>query len=458
VKEEIKMKETKNIKEKLHHLLMVLIPILITQLGMYSMNFFDTTMSGHYSAKDLAGVAIGSSLWVPISMGLTGILIAITPIVAQLIGAKKEKEVSFSVIQGIYVATFLAVIVFIIGFFLLNPLLNTMELEIKVHQVAHDYLIAISLGILPLFLYNALRSFIDSLGKTRISMLITLSALPVNIVFNYLFIFGKAGFPELGGVGTGYATALTYWVLLFISVIIVHKQVPFAHFHIFQRLHTVSITKVSEILKIGVPIGLSIFFETSIFSAVTLLMSRFDTITIAAHQIAMNFASFIYMIPLSISMALTILVGYEMGAKRYQDAKQYSWLGVMIAILMAVLSGLVFLFLRTDIAGLYSNEPAVIELSVHFLLYALFFQLSDAIQAPIQGALRGYKDVNMTFIMSLLSYWVIGLPLGYLLTKYTELGPFGYWIGLITGLAVGAICLTNRLLYIQKVKFFNKNI
>ena len=452
------MKETKNIKEKLHHLLMVLIPILITQLGMYSMNFFDTTMSGHYSAKDLAGVAIGSSLWVPISMGLTGILIAITPIVAQLIGAKKEKEVSFSVIQGIYVATFLAVIVFIIGFFLLNPLLNTMELEIKVHQVAHDYLIAISLGILPLFLYNALRSFIDSLGKTRISMLITLSALPVNIVFNYLFIFGKAGFPELGGVGTGYATALTYWVLLFISVIIVHKQVPFAHFHIFQRLHTVSITKVSEILKIGVPIGLSIFFETSIFSAVTLLMSRFDTITIAAHQIAMNFASFIYMIPLSISMALTILVGYEMGAKRYQDAKQYSWLGVMIAILMAVLSGFVFLFLRTDIAGLYSNEPAVIELSVHFLLYALFFQLSDAIQAPIQGALRGYKDVNMTFIMSLLSYWVIGLPLGYLLTKYTELGPFGYWIGLITGLAVGAICLTNRLLYIQKVKFFNKNI
>src|SRR6476646_4984358 len=160
MKEELKMIERKNTKEKLHHLLIILIPILITQIGMYSMNFFDTTMSGHYSAKDLAGVAIGSSLWVPISTGLTGILISITPIVAQLIGAKKEKEVSFSVIQGIYVAMFLAVMVLIIGFFLLNPLLNTMELEIKVHQVAHDYLIAISLGILPLFLYNALRSFI----------------------------------------------------------------------------------------------------------------------------------------------------------------------------------------------------------------------------------------------------------------------------------------------------------
>ena len=451
------MRETENTKEKLHHLLIILIPILITQMGMYSMNFFDTTMSGHYSAKDLAGVAIGSSLWVPISMGLTGILIAITPIVAQLIGAKKIKEVSFSVIQGIYVAIFLAAIVLIIGFFLLNPLLNTMNLEVKVHQIAHDYLLAISIGILPLFLYNALRSFIDSLGKTRISMLITLSALPVNIIFNYLFIFGKAGFPELGGVGTGYATAITYWVLLFISVLIIHKQAPFAQFHIFKNVHKVSIKKIGEILKIGVPIGLSIFFETSIFSAVTLLMSKFNTITIAAHQIAMNFASFIYMIPLSISMTLTILVGYEIGAKRYQDAKQYSWLGVVIAVLMAILSGFVFLFLRAEIAGLYSNDPAVIEISVQFLFYALFFQLSDAIQAPIQGALRGYKDVNMTFIMSLLSYWVIGLPLGYLLTKYTELGPFGYWIGLITGLAVGALCLTYRLLYIQKIKYYKTN-
>lgn len=450
------MIETKNTKEKVHYLFIILIPILITQMGMYSMNFFDTTMSGHYSAKDLAGVAIGSSLWVPISTGLTGILIAITPIVAQLIGAKKEKEVSFSVIQGIYVAIFLAAIVFIIGFFLLNPLLNTMSLEGKVHQIAHDYLLAISIGILPLFVYNALRSFIDSLGKTRISMLITLSALPVNIIFNYLFIFGKAGFPELGGVGTGYATALTYWALLFISIIIIHKQVPFSQFHIFKNVHKISFIKINEILKIGVPIGLSIFFETSIFSAVTLLMSKFNTITIAAHQIAMNFASFIYMIPLSISMTLTILVGYEIGAKRYQDAKQYSWLGVIIAVLMAILSGFVFLFLRAEVAGLYSNDSAVIEVSVQFLFYALFFQLSDAIQAPIQGALRGYKDVNMTFLMSLLSYWVIGLPLGYLLTKYTELGPFGYWIGLITGLAVGALCLTYRLLYIQRMKYFNK--
>jgi multidrug resistance protein, MATE family len=220
---------------------------------------------------------------------------------------------------------------------------------------------------------------------------------------------------------------------------------------------------MGEILLMGIPIGFSIFFETSIFSAVTLFMSEFDTITIASHQIAMNFSSLLYMIPLSISMTLTILVGFEVGAKRYNDAKQYSWLGVTVAVIMAIFSGLIILLLRTDVAAIYSKDPQVIELAIHFLLYALFFQLSDAIQAPIQGSLRGYKDVNVTFVMSLLSYWVIGLPLGYALAKFTNLGPFGYWIGLIAGLAVGAICLSSRLLYIQKKidrgntgKFINK--
>jgi MATE family multidrug resistance protein len=444
------MIQTDSKKAKLRQLMIILLPILITQVGMYSMNFFDTMMSGHYSAKDLAGVAIGSSLWVPISTGLTGILIAVTPIVSQLVGAKKEKEVGLSVIQGVYVAIIMASLVLLIGAFVLNPILNKMGLEEEVHNIAHGYLISISFGVFPLFIYNALRSFIDALGKTRISMLIILSALPINAALNYLFIYGKAGFPELGGIGTGYATAITYWILLLFSIVVVYKQKPFSHYQIFHKLHVVSLRKMGEILLMGVPIGLSIFFETSIFSAVTLFMSEFDTITIASHQIAMNFSSLLYMIPLSISMALTILVGFEIGAKRYHDAKQYSWLGVTVAVLMAIASGLIILFLRTEVASMYSKDLQVIELSIHFLLYALFFQLSDAIQAPIQGSLRGYKDVNITFIMSLLSYWVIGLPLGYVLAKFTNLGPFGYWIGLIAGLAVGAICLTSRLLYIQK--------
>ncbi|UAC49869.1 MATE family efflux transporter [Bacillus aquiflavi] len=447
------MKQTKNIKEKIHQLLIIFFPILITQLGMFSMNFFDTMMSGHASPLDLAGVAIGSSLWVPIFTGLSGILLAITPIVSQLVGAKKEKDASFSVIQGIYLAVIMAIIVIIAGAFLLNPVLNRMSLENEVQQVAHDYLIALSFGMVPLFIYTVLRSFIDSLEKTRTTMIITLTSLPLNVIFNYLLIFGKLGLPKLGGVGAGYASAITYWIITGIAFFIIIKEQPFASFKIFHKLYSVSFTKWAEILKIGVPIGFAIFFETSIFAAVTLLMSNFDTVTIASHQAAMNFASFLYMVPLSISMSLTIVIGFEVGAKRYEDAKQYSWIGVATGVILAVVSGLVLFSFRYEIASLYTNEQNVLNMTGQFLLYALFFQLSDAIAAPIQGALRGYKDVNSTFFMALVSYWIIGLPLGYYLANHTDLLAFGYWIGLITGLAVGAVGLSSRLVYIQKRKY-----
>jgi MATE family multidrug resistance protein len=417
------------------------------------MNFFDVTMSGHYSPSDLAGVAIGSSLWVPVFTGLSGILLAVTPIVAQLIGAKKQDKVAFSVIQGLFLSIVMAILVIGIGSLLLNPLLNGMNLEEHVRKVAHNYLVALSFGMIPLFTYNVLRSFIDALGKTRVTMMITITSLPINIIFNYFLIFGKFGFPELGGVGSGFATAITYWIITIITIFIICTNRPFTNFAIFKTFYRVSFSKWKEILKIGVPIGFAIFFETSIFAAVTLLMSTFDTNTIASHQAALNFASFLYMLPLSISMALTILVGFEVGAQRYHDAKEYSWIGLGIAILLACFCGLILLLFRSKIAGIYTADPVVLKLTGQFLVYALFFQLSDAIQAPVQGALRGYKDVNITFLASLVSYWIIGLPLGYLMAVHTELGAFGYWIGLIAGLAVGAICLLSRLIWVQKTKY-----
>lgn len=444
------MKQTYTKKQKLRQLIYLLIPILITQLGLFSMNFFDVTMSGHYSPSDLAGVAIGSSLWVPVFTGLSGILLAVTPIVAQLTGSKQQDKVAFSVIQGVYLSVCIAILVMAIGSFILNPLLNGMNLEEHVRKVAHNYLIALSFGMIPLFAYNVLRSFIDALGKTRVTMMITLSSLPINVIFNYFLIYGKFGFPELGGVGSGFATAITYWIITSIAVFIICTNRPFSNYGIFSNFYRVSFSKWKDILKIGVPIGFSIFFETSIFAAVTLLMSTFDTNTIASHQAALNFASFLYMLPLSISMALTILVGFEVGAKRHYDAKEYSWIGLGIAIFLAGFCGMILLLFRLKIAGIYTNDPIVLKLTGQFLLYALFFQLSDAIQAPVQGALRGYKDVNITFIATLISYWIIGLPIGYLMATYTGLGAFGYWIGLIAGLAVGAICLLCRLLWVQK--------
>jgi multidrug resistance protein, MATE family len=449
------MYKTKTIKQKIRLFMGILLPILVTQLGLYAMNFFDTVMSGQAGANDLAGVAIGSSFWVPVFTGLSGILFSITPIVSQLIGSEQKQRVSFPVIQGIYLSILLSILIFIGGFFSLNPLLNTMDLETEVRVVAKGYLIALSFGIFPLFIYTVLRCFIDALGKTRVTMTITLLSLPINFLFNYLLIFGKFGFPQLGGIGAGYASAITYWCIFLVALYVIHRKEPFINYPIFKTFFPISLTAWKEQLKIGIPIGFAIFFETSIFAAVTLLMSKFDTITIAAHQAALNFASFLYMVPLSISMALTVAVGYEVGAKRYKDAVTYSYLGIGTGLLMAIICAVGLLVFNEQIANLYSKDEPVLELIKHFLFYAIFFQLSDAIAAPIQGALRGYKDVNVTLFMAFISYWVIGLPVGYYLANYTTFEAFGYWIGLSTGLAAGAVTLFMRLYRIQQQRKIN---
>lgn len=444
------MYETSSIKEKLKLFSNLLFPILITQVSMFLMNFFDTVMSGRVGPEDLAGVAIGSSLWVPIFTGVNGILLAITPIIAQLTGAKATKNISNKTQQGIYLATCLAIIVFLIGTVLLDPILQAMDLEAEVRHIAKYYLITLVIGIIPLFIFNTLRCFIDAIGQTRVSMMIILTSLPINIVLNYIFIFGKLGIPAYGGIGSGIATAITYWLVCIIAIVIILRQNPFRSYGIFSNWVKPSLFAWLEQLKIGIPIGFAIFFETSIFSAVTLFMSVYSTYTIAAHQAAINFASLLYMIPLSVGMALTIAIGFEVGAKRYDHARTYGFIGMSSGLFIALFAGLVLFIFNDYVAGLYNTNPEVVELTKKFIYFAIVFQLADAFGAPIQGALRGYKDVNMTLIIAFVSYWIIGLPSGWLLANYTTLEPFGYWVGLIIGLSCGAIALLFRLLQVQK--------
>ncbi|MES9682928.1 MATE family efflux transporter [Bacillus sp. AFS001701] len=439
--------------DKISRFFKLLLPILITQVTLFSMSFFDTIMSGNSSPGDLAGVAIGVSIWTPISTGLTGILVAITTMVANLNGAKQDEKITPLVTQAIYLAGIIAIVIIIIGIFSIHPILNHMNLDPKVHRVALHFLFALSFGILPLFLYTVIRQFIDGLGKTRTTMVITVISVPVNVILNYFLIFGKAGLPRLGGVGSGVASAITYWIIFGIALYIIKTKKPFSSFNLFKKLPPISFATWKSILKLGVPIGLSIFFEVSVFSVVTLLLSEFDTETIAAHTVAMNFASLLYMVPLSISMALTIAVGYEVGAKEFQNAKEYSKIGLVMAVSIASFFGIIIYLFRYDVAGWYTNDPSVQILAGGFLIFAVMFQLFDAIAAPIQGALRGYKDVNATLIMMILAYWVIALPVGYALSN-TNLGAKGYWVGLIVGLGVSALTLSFRLaqLQIKKLK------
>lgn len=426
----------------------IFFPILVTQVAFYLISFFDTVMAGRYGSADLAGVGVGASLWAPVYTGLTGILLAVAPLVSQAMGAKREREVKRIVMQALYVAVVIIGLTVIIGLIAVNPILERMELSAEAREVARNYLVMLALGIVPMFVFFVLRTLVDSLGKSNITMVLLLISLPINVLFNYLFIFGNFGFPELGGVGAGVATAITYWILCLAIIAVVFKGELFQRLGILRRFYRPDMKRIKELILLGAPIGLAIFSEVSIFSAVTLLLGAYGDVIIGAYQAAINFASFVYMIPLSAASALTITVGFEVGAKRIKDAVQYVVIGLTMCVAVSLFSGILLYLKNEELAALYSRDPQVIEAAAHFMILAIFFQLSDAVAAPTQGALRGFKDVNVTFLLTIAAYWIIGLPLGFYLERYTTLGPDGYWWGLIIGLAVGATLLLVRLMHL----------
>ncbi|MGJ9383712.1 MATE family efflux transporter [Salipaludibacillus sp. CF4.18] len=445
------MKHVETRKEKLQLFIRILWPIMITQVGMFAMNLVDTIMSGRVGTDDLAGVAIGSSLWMPIFTGINGILLAVTTIVAQLIGSGRRDRISETVTQGLYLSMVLAFLVVISGIFLLEPILSIMNLTEAVNHISFHYLIGLSFGIVPLFLASVLRNFFDGQGFTRITMIIILLAVPFNVFLNYGFIFGNFGLPALGGIGAGYATAVTYWIILVFSIWMTFKVSAIKHYKIFVKWMKPSWTTWKEQLSIGIPIGLSIFFEASIFSVVTLLMGiLFTTVTIAAHQIALSFTSLIFMIPLSISMALTIVVGFSVGGGKLEAAKQYGRLGVLGGIGFLAVGAVFLYFFREQIAYIYTEDREVVLMAGQFFIIAIIYQLSDAAQASLQGVLRGYKDVKIPFIIAFTSYWIIGIPAGYYLAAYTRLEPFGLWVGITLGLTFAAIGFQIRLQIVQR--------
>ncbi|PSL43570.1 MATE family multidrug resistance protein [Salsuginibacillus halophilus] len=436
--------------EKIRLFLFVMAPIVVTQIGMYAMKFIDTLMSGRAGAVDLAGVAVGSSLWLPVFTALNGIMLGLTPIAAQHIGASRKDDAAHDITQGLYLSVVCSTVVILLGAVFLDVVLNAMSLEPAVREVARNYLIGLSFGIYPYFASMALRSFMDAQGETRMTMTVILSALPVNAFFNYGLIFGNFGLPELGGAGAGYATAATYTVMFVLYALFASKLHRFQSYRLLRFWPRVSLHKWKELLKVGLPIGFTIFFETSIFAAVTLLMSGFQTEVLAAHQAAINFASLLYMLPLSIAMTLTIAVGYEVGAGRLRDANQYTGLGMLVAFLLGLFACFVIYVSRDTVSAWYTSDQEVAFWMQQFLIYAIFFQMSDAVASPIQGVLRGYKDVNVPFLIAFVSFWLIGLPFGISIASFTTFGPFGYWLGLIAALGVMAVLLFFRLRWMQK--------
>lgn len=443
------MHSTETIKDKIILFLKIFFPILIYQFSNYSASFVDTTMTGQYNTLDLAGVSIATSLWNPFFTFLTGIVSALVPIIGHHLGQGKKKEVSSDFYQFLYLALALSIVLFVLVFFLAPIVLQFMGLEVAVSSVAIRYLWLLAIGIIPLLLFSVIRSLLDALGLTKLSMYLMLLLLPLNSGFNYLLIYGAFGFPELGGAGAGLGTSLAYWALLLISVLVLLKHKKLKEYQL-QRPMPLQIKKIKEAIYLGLPIGGTVFAEVAIFSAVGLIMAKFSSLIIASHQSAMNFSSLMYAFPMSISTAMAIVVSYEVGAKRLEDAKKYIKIGRLSAMAFAILT-LSFLYVfRKNVASLYGHDPEFVQLTANFMTYSLFFQLADTFAAPLQGILRGYKDTVIPFYLGLLGYWGVAIPLGLFLDYSTNLDAYSYWIGLIVSLVVSGLLYQWRLQVIMK--------
>ena len=443
------MYPTHHFKDKFILFLKIFFPILVYQFANYSASFIDTTMTGQYNTIDLAGVSMATSLWNPFFTFLTGIVSALVPIVGHHLGRGKKDEVTSDFYQFLYLSLGLSIFLFVLVFIAAPMVLSNMGLEPKVADIAIRYLWFLSIGIIPLLLFSVIRSLLDALGLTKLSMYLMLLLLPLNSGFNYLLIYGVFGFPEFGGAGAGLGTSLAYWALLLISIFVLLKQEKLKELHLENR-SPLDKNKIKEAIKLGLPIGGTVFAEVAIFSAVGLIMAKFSSLIIASHQSAMNFSSLMYAFPMSISTAMAIVVSYEVGAKRQEDANKYIKIGRLSAMVFALLT-LSFLYIfRENVASLYGHDSEFIRLTASFMTYSLFFQLADTFAAPLQGILRGYKDTVIPFYLGLLGYWGVAIPLGLFLDYSTDLDAYSYWIGLIVSLVVSGLLYQWRLQVIMK--------
>ncbi len=421
-------------------------PLVLAQLFQMSMGVMDTIMAGRVSARDLAGVALGGNVLWPSMLLLNGCLMALTPTISQLHGAGRTRETGEVARQGAWMAVVLAALLIAIVLHA-DAIYDAVGADPDAVAVATRYLAATAIGLPGLMLYFVLRFLCEGLGRTLPAMVTVGFALVMKGVLNWAFIDGHLGLPALGGVGCGYATAVVMWFEAAAMLLVVRHR-AFRASGLFERFSWPDLARIGALIRLGVPIGLTAFFEIAAFSMVTLLASRFGAQVVAGHQIAMMSNGVAFMVPLGVGMAATIRVGHEIGAKRPAGARRAAATAMLASLGFALCAAAVLVLSADSIAAFASRERAVADLASRLIDIVALYIFVDAAQATAIGALRGYQDTRVPMIIALFGYWGIALPLGAALGfgwLGPELGIYGFWIGLPTGLATVAALLALRL-------------
>lgn len=430
--------QKKGFKTEAAHTLKLGLPVIAAQLLQMSMNFVDTVMAGNLSAEALAAVAVGGAVFIPFIMLAAGIMMAITPIVAQLYGARNIQEIGINARQGLWLSQLLAIPVFF-AIRNLGIVMELLDVTQELIPVAIGYLQAISWGIFPLCAYMALRFFNEGMSVTRPSMYFALIGVLVNIPANYILMYGKLGFPQLGAVGCGYASSIVGLVMFLGMLIFTMNHKPYRRFEIFSSFKKPEWSYLKEILRVGVPIGLSSTMEVTMFALVSLLMGSLSAVAVAGHQVAINFSAMTFMVPFGLSTAITTRVGNAIGKKSIHEARRRGFVGITLSTFFMSLTAIIMFTIPDLITSIYTQNEAVQQVAISLLYMAAIFQISDGLQVSSYGALRGLKDTTVPMYVNLFAYWVVGLPLGYYLGITLNFGPQGLWMGLIAGLTVAAI-------------------
>ncbi|KFC81380.1 MdtK family multidrug efflux MATE transporter [Buttiauxella agrestis] len=435
-------------------LLALAIPVILAQIAQTSMGFVDTVMAGGYSATDMAAVAIGTSIWLPAILFGHGLLMALTPTVAQLNGSGRRERIAHQIRQGFWLAGIVSALIMIVLWnagYIIHAMKN---IDPQLADKAVGYLRALLWGVPGYLFFQVARNQCEGLAKTKPGMVMGFIGLLVNIPVNYIFIYGHLGMPELGGVGCGVATAAVYWVMFFSMISYVKKSRSMRDLKLPKGFIKPDWKVMYRLTQLGLPIALALFFEVTLFAVVALLVAPLGIIDVAGHQIALNFSSLMFVLPMSLSAAVTIRVGFRLGQGSTLDAQTAAWTGICVGMCMAMLTAIFTVVMREHIALLYNSNPEVVALAAHLMLLAAVYQLSDSVQVIGSGVLRGYKDTRSIFFITFIAYWVLGLPSGYILALtdwvVEPMGPAGFWIGFIIGLTSAAVMMMLRMRWLQR--------
>jgi MATE family multidrug resistance protein len=431
-------------------------PMLLGQLATVGMGFVDVVMTGHLSANDLAATSNGASLWVIILVTISGSMMAINSIVAHEVGSGDLTRVPHIVRQAMWKGLGVG----LSGMLLLNmatAMFAHLELATEVHDKAVSFVRIVSLGMPAYAMFRALYGYSASLNQTKPLMVMSIGALLLNIGVNWVFVYGKLGMPQLGAAGCAIGTALGQWLMLIAMLGWIKHARVYQSSYPFGKWEWPHLPEIFGMLKLGLPIGITYFAEVSAFAAVAFLVARLGAVTQSAHQIALNFSSIVFMVPMSLGIALITRVGQALGESDPHQARFISQVGVGMALLYAMLSASVIGIFPWHIAAIYTSDPEIQKLAASLLLFAALFQLSDAAQVSASCAIRGYKVTRQPMLIHLTAFWGFSLPVGYILGEAPAWAPWkpaqamgaaGYWIGLVLGLTVAAFGLVwylNRL-------------